>query len=179
MRTFIALEIPGWYADDVAAFARQLAARVEGRFLPRDTYHVTLAFLGNTTETQVRTCMDILDDMARLSLEPALEPDRLGTFGRACDCTLWLGFGHNKYLEKLACELRDRLEWRGIDFDRKTFVPHLTLARHAALPAGPLPTAGFPGRCRTNTVTLFKSTLQREGATYQPLYTVEIPNLTR
>ena len=179
MRTFVALEIPGWYADEVAAFARQLAAAVEGRFLPRETYHVTLAFLGDTTETGVRACMDVLDELARFSLEPALVPNRLGTFGRPHDCTLWLGFKRDDALEEVASELRERLDWRGVPFDRKAFLPHLTLARRAALPAGPLPTAGFPERCRVSTITLFKSDLQREGAVYQPLYSVEIPGLPR
>ena len=179
MRTFVALEIPSWYADEVAGFARSLATAVDGRFLPRDTYHVTLAFLGSTTEAEVRSCMDILDELERLSLEPALEPDRLGTFGRPHDCTLWLGFRRDEPLEELVSELRNRLEWRGIDFDRKAFQPHLTLARHAALPAGPLPASGFPDRCRVNVVTLFKSELQPDGARYSPLYSVELPGLPR
>ena len=44
MRTFVALDLPPDFADDVAALARQLGAAVEGRFLPRSTYHLTLAF---------------------------------------------------------------------------------------------------------------------------------------
>ena len=46
MRTFIALDLPPGFADDAAALARRLSASMEGRFLPRDTYHLTLAFLG-------------------------------------------------------------------------------------------------------------------------------------
>lgn len=52
MRTFIALDIPEEFADDVAALARVLSASVEGRFLARDTYHLTLAFLGDIDDAE-------------------------------------------------------------------------------------------------------------------------------
>ena len=59
MRTFVALDLPPDFADDVAALARQMGAAVEGRFLPRSTYHLTLAFLGD-------------DDLARRRLYTTL-----------------------------------------------------------------------------------------------------------
>lgn len=180
MRAFVALEIPGWYADEVAAFARELSFHVDGRFTPRENYHVTLAFLGNATEGAVRGVMDVLDDLAYRHQAAALAPDRLGKFGRRADSTLWLGFHRNEALDDLARDLRDQLEWRGIDFDRKAFLPHLTLARRVNLDsATALPEAGFPGRCRAYQLTLFKSQLAPEGATYQPLYSVELPDLPR
>ena len=52
MRTFIALDLPPGFADDAAALARRLSASMEGRFLPRDTYHLTLAFLGDVDEAR-------------------------------------------------------------------------------------------------------------------------------
>ena len=179
MRTFVALEVPAWYADEVAEFTRSFGPTVEGRFTPRENYHVTLAFLGSTPEAVVRQVMDAMDELARIALPATLEPDRLGTFGRPHDCTLWLGFKRTDELDDLAHYLRERLDARGIPFDRKPFLPHLTLARRVQLPEGSLPAAGFPGRCRTARVTLFKSTLQPEGASYQPLYTVELPDLPR
>ena len=177
MRTFVALEIPDWYADEVAEFTRSFGPTVEGRFTPRENYHVTLAFLGNTPEPAVRQVMDVLDELVRIAAPATLEPDRLGTFGRPHDCTLWLGFKHTDELDDLAHYLRERLSARGIPFDEKRFMPHLTLARRVALPAGSLPAAGFPGHCRTNTLTLFKSELQPDGPRYSPLYSVQIPDL--
>ena len=47
MRAFIGLEVPEGTADEMAGVARQLSACMRGRFLPRSTYHVTLAFLGS------------------------------------------------------------------------------------------------------------------------------------
>jgi len=179
MRTFVALEIPDWYAGEVADFVRSFGPTVEGRFTPPENYHVTLAFLGNTPEPAVRQVMDVLDELVRIATPATLTPEGLGTFGRPHDCTLWLGFQRTDELDDLAHDLRERLGVRGIPFDRKPFVPHLTLARRVQLPEGALPATGFPGRCRTARVTLYKSTLQPEGAAYQPLYTVELPDLPR
>lgn len=179
MRTFVALEIPDWYADEVAEFTRSFGPTVEGRFTPRENYHVTLAFLGNTPEAVARQVMDAMDELARIATPATLTPEGLGTFGRPHDCTLWLGFQRTDELDDLAHDLRERLDVRGIPFDRKPFAPHLTLARRVQLPEGALPATGFPGRCRTARVTLYKSTLQPEGAAYQPLYTVELPDLPR
>ena len=61
MRTFIALDLPPGFADDAAALARRLSASMEGRFLPRDTYHLTLAFLGDVDEAQLAAAADALE----------------------------------------------------------------------------------------------------------------------
>ena len=61
MRTFIALDLPPDFADDAAALARRLSASMEGRFLKRDTYHLTLAFLGDVDEAQLAAATDALE----------------------------------------------------------------------------------------------------------------------
>lgn len=42
------------------------------------------------------------------------------------------------------------------------------------IPKKPLPPLAFPLPAHARTVTLFKSTLSRDGAEYKPLYTVEL-----
>lgn len=51
MRTFIALELPQDFCDDTANLARDLSKTIQGRFMKRETYHLTLAFLGDINET--------------------------------------------------------------------------------------------------------------------------------
>lgn len=174
MRTFIALDIPEEFADDVAALARVLSAFVEGRFLARDTYHLTLAFLGDIDDAEAARAMDAMDDAVdglQKSEEPILlSPDGLGKFGRPHDATLWLGIAKTPALEALAASLREALRARDLSFDDKPFLPHVTLARRARLPKGELPPLAFPLPAKAETLTLYKSTLDREGATYKPLY---------
>ena len=174
MRTFIALDLPTEFADDSAALARVLGASVEGRFLPRDTYHLTLAFLGDIDDAEAARAMDAIDeacDKLRESEEPVLlAPDGLGKFGRPHDATLWLGIVKSPSLDALAANLREALRACALPFDDKPFLPHITLARRARLPKCEFPPLAFPLPTKAKTLTLYKSTLDREGATYKPLY---------
>ena len=91
MRTFIALDLPPDFADDAAALARRLSASMEGRFLKRDTYHLTLAFLGDVDEAQLAAATDALEAACAGASPVPLRSDGLGKFGRATAATLCLG----------------------------------------------------------------------------------------
>ncbi len=174
MRAFIALDIPQALREYVAALTRQLKATVKGRFVPRDNYHVTVAFLGDTSERELADAMGVLDDTASRFDPVELVPDGLGKFGRANDATLWLGFMQDPALMDLAAFVRTELDDVGVSFDAKPFVPHLTLARRTVLDQGKLATLPFPAPAHADELTLFKSTLTSDGAIYEPIYTVRL-----
>ena len=174
MRTFIALDVPLDFADDAAALARRLSASIEGRFLPRDTYHLTLAFLGDVDETQLAAATTALEAACADAPPVPLRSDGLGKFGQASDATLWLGIAPNPELEQLTERLRNELRDRSVPFDAKPFKAHLTLARRARIPHVGLPHLAFPHDDEAVDVTLYKSTLDRAGAIYKPLRTVRL-----
>lgn len=174
MRTFIALDMPASFQADLVRLARQLSMAVEGRFMKRDTYHLTLAFLGETDEATIRGTMPIVDALAEGRDSIWLHPEGLGKFGRASDATLVLMLQQTDPLMRLAQDLRDQLAACGVAFDGKKFKPHITLARRARIPKGSLTELAFPAPARATSLTLYKSTLAPEGATYKPLHTVEL-----
>ena len=175
MRAFVALELPEAFADEVAALARGLAAVCEGRFVAEGNHHLTLAFLGEVDEAGARSAMDALD-AACAGLGPvALAARGLGTFGRGRDATLWLGVEKGDGLMALSRRVRGELAARGLAYDEKDFLPHVTLARRARVPRGTLGELAFPLPDEARRVTLFRSTLTPDGARYKPLYTVELP----
>lgn len=174
MRSFIALEPPALLQEDVAALARQLKTSVRGRFVPRENYHVTIAFLGDVIERELADAMLALDEAASRFAPVELAPDGLGKFGRANDATLWLGFTQDPKLMELAAFVREGLDDAGVNYDSKPFVPHLTIARRAALDSGTLPALPFPAPAHADELTLFKSTLTGNGAIYEPVYTVRL-----
>lgn len=174
MRSFIALELPALLQEDVAALARQLKTSVRGRFVPRENYHVTIAFLGDVTERELADAMLVLDEATSRFGPVELAPDGLGKFGRANDATLWLGFTQDPALMELATFVRAGLDDASVSFDAKPFLPHLTIARRAALDHGMLPALPFPAPAQTDELTLFKSTLTGDGAIYEPIYTVRL-----
>ena len=174
MRAFVALELPGGFADETAALARQLASAVKARFSPRNNYHLTLAFLGEIGEAQARDAIAALDAACAGVVPVELCPEGLGHFGRPSDATLWLGIAATPGLVALCDRVRSELEHAGIPFNDKSFRPHITLARRARLPRGPLPELVFPLSAEAVRVTLFKSTLTQDGPIYKELYTVEL-----
>ena len=145
-----------------------------GRFTPRENRHVTLAFLGNVPASALPDVEEAIDKSAAGVRDITLLPDRLGKFGRSSGATFWLGLAEDPNLTNLAERLREELRTRGISFDDKPFLAHITLARRARIPKGDLPPLPFPGPTRATHVALFKSTLSSEGASYEELYGVDL-----
>lgn len=174
VRAFVALELPEAFADEVEGLARGLAATCEGRFVPTENRHLTLAFLGEVGEAEARRAMDALDAACAGAGAVELAPAGLGSFGRGRDATLWLGVEKRPELMALASRLREELLARGLWFDEKPFLPHVTLARRARLPRGALGELAFPLPDEARRVTLFRSVLEPEGARYKSLYSAEL-----
>ena len=130
MRTFIALDIPSVLQDDVAALARQLKTAVEGRFVPRENYHLTIAFLGDASERDLAEAMTVLDEAAGRFDPVELSPDGLGKFGRANDATLWLGFMQDPALMELAAFVRAELDDASVGELRRKALPSPSHHRH-------------------------------------------------
>lgn len=174
MRTFIAVEIPDRFRHETADLARLLSTSMRGRFIPRENYHVTLAFLGEVGEVEVAAAIAALDEACRGARFLPLRSDGLGRFGRAVDATLWLGIAPAPELTTLADALRAALAEHGIEYDKKQFRPHITLARRVRIPRRDLLDLPFPQEAQAGRVTLFKSVLDSEGASYKPIYSVNL-----
>ena len=174
MRAFIALELPEAFADEVAGLARGLEAACAGRFVSGENHHLTLAFLGEVGEAEARSAMAALDAACAGASPVRLRATGLGTFGRSRDATLWLGIEKDPRLMDLAARVRGELSARGLAYDEKDFLPHVTLARRARVPRGALGDLAFPLPDEATRVTLFRSILEPDGARYKPLYTVEL-----
>lgn len=174
MRAFIALELPEAFADEVDALARRLEAACAGRFVPAENRHLTLAFLGEVGEADVRLAMSALDAACAGVGPVPLAAAGLGTFGRGRDATLWLGIEKNDELQDLAARVRAKLAARDLTYDEKDFLPHVTLARRVHVPRGELGDLAFPLPDEARDVTLFRSILEPDGARYKPLHTVAL-----
>ena len=173
MRAFIALELSEGFASDIVALSRALEARLEGRFMPRENLHLTLAFLGEIGEEDSRRAIEAMESACQ-GETIVLRSDGLGKFGRPQNATLWLGIEPVRELTALSSRLREELSVRGVSFDDKPFKPHVTLARHARIPKGVLSDLVFPAESEFVALTLFRSKLAREGAVYKSLYSIPL-----
>jgi 2'-5' RNA ligase len=146
--------------------AQSLAARFGGRPVSADDAHLTLAFIGEAPRALERPMRDVV---ASLPGCDALVLDRLGSFdGRL----LWIGPAEDPpWLATVAQAVREGLTAIGAPFDRKRFVPHLTLVRRAR-PAGPGAIAQASRAlqaidCAPMGVSLVESVLQPGGSRYR------------
>ncbi|MBQ6466153.1 MAG: RNA 2',3'-cyclic phosphodiesterase [Oscillospiraceae bacterium] len=164
MRLFLAILPDPDMRDALCAVQHELRRRgVEGNFTRPENLHLTLAFIGDYPDPDA-----VLEALSELRFEPfSLALDGLGAFGELW----WAGLRGNEALDALVRRLRRALGDAGIPFDRKSFLPHITLVRKAQLRRGtklgelPLPAA----ETRAARVSLMLSTRGKSGMIYTEL----------
>ena len=171
MRLFIAVELPRGLHEALAETSSLLRGCVRGRYVAPDSFHVTLAFLGEVESYRVVDASNALDEGCRGFPSFPLALGELGRFGRVSSATLWQGFRRHEVLDKLAQSVRASLDSAGFDFDAKSFLPHVTLMRSADLGSGTLPMPVLSEGV-IDTVSLFKSDLSGNRPQYEALHTV-------
>ncbi len=130
MRLFIALHFSAEIEEMLLEAIRQLREQATGgNFTRRENLHLTLAFIGESGRAaEIIQAMDRAPGQA-FSLT-------VGGGGRFGDL-YWVGVEQNPALAALAAALRQELAQAGLDFDRKPFKPHITIARQVAAAAPP------------------------------------------
>ena len=146
--------------------ASGLLRRGGGRPVPPANFHLTLAFLGNVEPARLP---DIEAAGDRCQGEPfTITLDRLGFWRRSR--ILWLGASEVPGpLRALAETLWSSLDACGFERERRTFHPHVTLARRAA----PLRRAGTPAPIAWSVdgFSLVESVAGQRGSQYEVLAT--------
>ena len=135
MRLFVALEIPAVVGDNLAALIkefRELSSQVaykQLRWVRQENLHVTLKFIGEVEEAKLD---GIRAALSTVHADPQLELrfHGLGFFPNENRPTvLWTGLNASTNLQTLAGNIDCALATQGIAKEKRTFVPHLTLAR--------------------------------------------------
>jgi 2'-5' RNA ligase len=143
--------------------------------VPRESLHLTLAFLGEQPKTQLEELHHVLT--ARTLPVPALQLDGLGVFGGDTPRSLHARFAPDPRLLALQARVAQSVRDAGIVLERRRFIPHVTLARftRGEVSAQTL-AAGFAAVGALTSqplvpdhLVLFRSTLRRDGAIYDAL----------
>ncbi len=150
-RLFVAIRPPG----TVRAHLLDLMGGVAGaRWLGEDQLHLTLRFIGEVDRHQARDVDAALSGVHHPRFSIAL--NGLGDFDRRGEpVTLWAGVTPHEPLKALHKKVDQALVRVGVPPDRRSYMPHITIAR---LPrgAGPL-----------------RSLLERSGGISSPPFAVE------
>lgn len=173
MRLFAAAELPNEMLDALAETSALLRGCVRGRYVSPDSFHVTLAFLGEVEGARVERACRALDRACAGFAPFAASLGNLGCFGKRAKATLWQGFRQAGALPELAQSVRCELKVAGFTFDGKPFLPHVTLMRAADLTAGALPMPVLV-EGTIATIALFRSDLSGHRPVYEPLREVTL-----
>ncbi len=162
MRLFIALELPLLIQETLVNQMNDWKDQgVTGRFCPSQNLHLTLAFLGEQSETACAQVETILKALPFPKMILSLQ--QVGFFKDLC-----YGAIESQALKDYVSTLRKELKTAGLVFDAKPFKAHITLIRKAIVPNQMqlmLPPLQFEPKC----CTLFSSQLTLQGPIYTPL----------
>lgn len=172
VRLFVAIELPEPVRDALWAGVRHLEAGwTRGRLLPRESYHITLAFLGEQPEERLDDLIAVLDGCRCLPFRATV--GGLGFFDQPGGGVLWREV-RSPALYDLQGRLARGLVGAGFVLPDRPFQPHITLARRVVLPPGAGPdTLDGPQAHRSfpvEALALMRSRLSPQGASYQRLY---------
>jgi 2'-5' RNA ligase len=138
MRTFIELAIPGevrdhirHLQDGVCRVLAQTGADACFRWTQMTSVHLTLRFLGETTEDQQEQLSDGLKGLAEEWAPISLGIGSLGGFPSVQrPRVLWLGItGDVDGLQRLQAAVEGLVQTCGFETDIRPYSPHLTIAR--------------------------------------------------
>jgi 2'-5' RNA ligase len=183
-RLFVALDLPEALRDGIAAWGGEELSDPALRPVPRESLHITLAFLGYTPERDIERLGELVRGLKppapllRLGgpvAKPSLKQPRL--FALPADSTGTVAL-QNTLEERLVAQRLYKPE-------KRPFWPHVTVARvksEGRKSKRPRSVQRRPGRLPAELlspvlgvrVTLYRSELQPRGARYTPLAQVEL-----
>jgi 2'-5' RNA ligase len=177
-RLFLAVALDDETRSLVAAHLGSHAADLPGRPVPPENWHLTLRFLGWTSDVQRDRILGSLDE-ADLGGPFRIRFAGLGAFPKPRRATvLWVGVDAGvEPLTRLAEACEDATQAAGFEREDRPYHAHLTVARvRPPVDVGPLVESVPPLDLgmRVNEITLFRSHLGRGGAIYEPVDSIAL-----
>jgi RNA 2',3'-cyclic 3'-phosphodiesterase len=172
LRLFIAASVPVAELQRIDRATKELRDRLIGaRWAPIENQHVTLKFLGSTPQESVPEIEEVAASVAAGHAPAELSASGLGAFPSTRRArVLWAGLRDEAgLLASLASELADSLAGLGYEPEKRSFTPHLTLARFKE----PMPVDRDRLRLEEgepfaiDQIELFRSHLSPKGARYE------------
>lgn len=125
MRLFIAIKFSPEIENALLSLQSEMRkSGISGNYTKQENLHLTLAFIGESDHPD-----KVIEALNNVEFEPfdmSLEK-QLGNFGDI----IWIGIQKNPALMSLARKVRKALDDHHINYDRKSFRPHITLIRKA------------------------------------------------
>lgn len=172
MRLFAGIALDADMRTALFQAAQEVWARFPGRFVDKDNYHCTLAFLGEVGKGDLAAVRSALDQAAA-GIQPfSIATGSLSFFRQQDDALLFCGLKAPPALEELALAVHHSLTQAAFRLDNAPFRAHVTLARQARVDPRALPGIAVPAASQAvEEVTLFESLQIAGRLQYKPLFT--------
>lgn len=131
MRLFIAINFNQKTKNHIISVQERLKSVSCGRFSHPDNLHLTLAFLGEQSQSFVPIIKQVMDRVPLPTLH--VNFDHVGCFHRDGGDIWWIGLQKNNALLKIQKQLSQELRACDFQLESHSFKPHLTLAREVKL----------------------------------------------
>lgn len=132
-RTFIAFELDEALRNFLGVSIRRMAQELPNLgWVNPAGIHLTVAFLGELTDEQLKQALQATEEAARQSMPFTFRLTDLDIFGSPRQPrVIWMGLSETPAgrLQQLQRTLNQELEQRTFEVDKRPFAPHLTLAR--------------------------------------------------
>lgn len=183
VRAFVAAEIPPAIQRALGQISADLQSEMKGlplRWVPVENIHLTLKFLGETSEENITPIIGIMGKLTQKVTSMEVSLNGFGVFpNRHRPNVIWVGLEIPETLFDLQRRLEAETSRLGYQPEARVFSPHLTLARvrREAHPGdlkrvadlmATRPKVGAAGRI--DFITLFRSELRPGGAVYNALF---------
>jgi len=131
IRAFVAIDMP----DDAREALEQLQDDLPvGRLMDPETFHLTLAFLGDQPNEVMEAVHQGLSDLKVEPIDLCLRG--VDVFGSKAPKLLYAGADATPSLVGLRDKVRRAVVHAGVELPRERFRPHVTLARFRGRPRG-------------------------------------------
>lgn len=127
MRLFVGLRPSEPVLAELAAFLPRLG--IDEHATAIDTWHLTLAFIGELDEPRLPDVVEALTEATRGGSPPRLRLAGATVLGRSSTALCVGADGDLTELHELVTEVRSGLKRFAVPFDDRPFKPHLTVAR--------------------------------------------------
>ena len=141
-----------------------------GRYTPTENLHMTLQFLGEIQQEQVKTLKEILLSAARTCGPFDLALDDYGWFAGKGQERLWYLTGSSPEATQLSHALEQLLLESGFAVENRVFLPHVTLARRCKLRSNAVPEPADPVTVSVQRLWLMESRQIRGSTVYVPAF---------
>ena len=132
IRIFISVFVPKEIVNIKEMLKTTIDTRgIKIRWVRDGNMHLTLKFIGNTTEESIDSINNAIHDVVKDTPFINLSISGTGCFSKRDRAnTLWVGIkGDLNKLEQLILNINNKLEPLGFPIERRKFLPHITIAR--------------------------------------------------